>query len=676
MSDLPLVTSPGFVSAITGFPLLADPYTNIQPFTYRDGLTYLEVQECLRDWIQNTLSPSIDANMTTLQGAWDTEVAAIITAVNTAIDASNADMSGLVTQVNALVASLNSAINAAAASATAAAGSATAASGSATAAASSATAAAVALSTARELYGNLFINVIDYGADPTGATSSATAFTNAINAALTANSYAAAGGTDYRTVSVYIPAGTYLDDSTGRSINQTITDTLTQNQSEFTIKGAGNGQTVINATGANWITVIQGPIRVEGIRFIGTGSNTIITIGTTGTNASGQCVFSSLGFHTVGIGVNLIHAWDSAFYDCIFRNIGANGAGVNVPVHPTDNINNIHFFRCHWEKIASGGAGVRTVGAQATAAQQHGKFGFHGCHFETTNFGALAVDMTWTNDVSFVACQILQSGQDGGTVAAAPSVLRFVYCVGVSIISSQIARNGTGAWGSNLISLGGKSRGISLSGCTITTATGAASNGKDALWTSDPTTAYINGGFTLSLKDTIIDDWASAEVANELVTMTSTANRAKRWLERYNNGTDVLTFEWGGGVGDYATSMSVRASLGSDGVFNPAGGLTGMQQLCPAIGTQMNYAFSANNNANRRGLYFVTANDPSATSWAIVFSAGAGQIATVAAGANFAIGATDPGTAAKYNLFLSGNNLAVINRTASDRTVSILPIGF
>lgn len=167
MSDIPLVTAPGFVGAITGFPLLADPYTNIQPFTYRDGLTYLEVQECLRDWLQNTLAPGIDTNITALQTAWDTESASIITAVNAAIDSNNADIASLVTEVNALVASLNTTIDSANTAATNASASAAASATSATTAATSATTAGTSAANAA-----------------TSAANAASAASTAVNSAL------------------------------------------------------------------------------------------------------------------------------------------------------------------------------------------------------------------------------------------------------------------------------------------------------------------------------------------------------------------------------------------------------------------------------------------------------------------------------------------------------------
>jgi hypothetical protein len=49
--------------AITDFPFRIGPINNITPFTYRDGVTYLEILYKLRDYINDTLRPEFDAEM-------------------------------------------------------------------------------------------------------------------------------------------------------------------------------------------------------------------------------------------------------------------------------------------------------------------------------------------------------------------------------------------------------------------------------------------------------------------------------------------------------------------------------------------------------------------------------------------------------------------------------------
>lgn len=70
---------------ITGFPLNINPLNNITPFTYRDGLTYLEVLESFRCYINDSLIPQLEANDVALNDAWADEVTAMIDAVNLAL---------------------------------------------------------------------------------------------------------------------------------------------------------------------------------------------------------------------------------------------------------------------------------------------------------------------------------------------------------------------------------------------------------------------------------------------------------------------------------------------------------------------------------------------------------------------------------------------------------------
>ena len=47
------------------------PYTNIQPFTVRDGATYLLVLEGMREWLRDTLVPHVDKEISELVASWE-----------------------------------------------------------------------------------------------------------------------------------------------------------------------------------------------------------------------------------------------------------------------------------------------------------------------------------------------------------------------------------------------------------------------------------------------------------------------------------------------------------------------------------------------------------------------------------------------------------------------------
>lgn len=57
------------------------PYTNIQPFTVRDGATYLLVLEGLREWLNDQLVPHIDKEISELVASWEGNTSELITKV-------------------------------------------------------------------------------------------------------------------------------------------------------------------------------------------------------------------------------------------------------------------------------------------------------------------------------------------------------------------------------------------------------------------------------------------------------------------------------------------------------------------------------------------------------------------------------------------------------------------
>lgn len=126
-------------------------FTDVTPFTYKDGMTYQEKLERIQAWLSTYLVPTLNTEFTDLNDDYQTQVTDLVNQTNVLIEQINGrlgDLSTFVTQCQALYDATLVLKNAADASATAAAGSATAAANSATAAAGSATTAASAGATA------------------------------------------------------------------------------------------------------------------------------------------------------------------------------------------------------------------------------------------------------------------------------------------------------------------------------------------------------------------------------------------------------------------------------------------------------------------------------------------------------------------------------------------------
>jgi hypothetical protein len=70
---------------LTGYIPSYSPLTNITPFTYRDGLTYLEVLEGLRTYLNDTVIDFINTNFTNLGLSVEADVQLQVERVNTAL---------------------------------------------------------------------------------------------------------------------------------------------------------------------------------------------------------------------------------------------------------------------------------------------------------------------------------------------------------------------------------------------------------------------------------------------------------------------------------------------------------------------------------------------------------------------------------------------------------------
>lgn len=85
--------TPPTVGAIKPYSMGATPIIpNIQPFVYRDQLTYVNWLQGLTQWLTETLIPFLDENFDRLEAAWIAEVQVIIDAVNTALQAQDEEV--------------------------------------------------------------------------------------------------------------------------------------------------------------------------------------------------------------------------------------------------------------------------------------------------------------------------------------------------------------------------------------------------------------------------------------------------------------------------------------------------------------------------------------------------------------------------------------------------------
>lgn len=77
---------------LSGFPRNSKPWTDITPFTYRDGNTHLEKLESLHHWLDTYLVPNINDGIITVSEAFATEIQNFTVAINEALTSYKADI--------------------------------------------------------------------------------------------------------------------------------------------------------------------------------------------------------------------------------------------------------------------------------------------------------------------------------------------------------------------------------------------------------------------------------------------------------------------------------------------------------------------------------------------------------------------------------------------------------
>lgn len=101
------------------YPWTPRPYTNITPFTVRDGATYLQILEGLRHWLRAEVIPHIDENFSELVKGWEKNIEELTAAVDAQLDANidevneiiNTNNSEIDTKISDLITFVNDSVN-------------------------------------------------------------------------------------------------------------------------------------------------------------------------------------------------------------------------------------------------------------------------------------------------------------------------------------------------------------------------------------------------------------------------------------------------------------------------------------------------------------------------------------------------------------------------------------
>lgn len=544
--------------------------------------------------------------------------------------------------------------------------------------------------------GELVFNVIDFGADRTGKTSSGAAILAAVNAARLANVTdtitGAANRTAPRAPIIYFPAGVYDWDQNVFADLQPTTSEASTDKTRLTFRGDGSQSSVLNVNASlsgTALSLTRGSVTMEGLQFNGKSLSTatFVQLGAIDRTSDymNQSVFRDVHFTNGGAGstyLRLAWAYDLAFYDCHFRSIGLGGIMVDVPSNPNDNVNNVLWARCHWEN----GRNATFIRTRSTFASSgiHTSWTFDQCHWEARAYNTRAIDAEGVSRWTFISPHMPQNDVITGSPVPPEETVNWIRLVNASyitVLSGGITRQGTkAAHARKLLSLGGYIRGFEIRNTMLDPATTGASNSKAAVWEEDsvvPLTANKGFGGLQLTNCSVGGQYATeTEVMNDSRGLQDSAS-TWAWNERVDPTSKALIVGNGNTGNDIATSRVDRVTYDSAGGLTLNTGSMSPKQKNVVTGTSQTFTIetSSGSNPNKRGMYLVYANTSDATAWAIVFSTGA-ALSAVTAGAGMVVSTTDSATASKFSVFLTGTSLTVFNRTGTDRPVSVLMFGF
>jgi hypothetical protein len=424
-----------------------------------------------------------------------------------------------------------------------------------------------------------FINVCHptYGADPTGATDSTTAFDNAIIAAK------ASGGI------VCIPAGTYKVTPVSSTVAAVVFNDGTTGYQNVRVVGAGALCTKITRSAAGPIFSMSGPSTSSGATHCKYCSLENLRLdGNALTGTMLQTYYADdLHFENVYFGncpdivQDTAEFWDSRYYNCVWESNGSATFGAAAPNvllrnsaaatgfgSSANNTNQIHFTSCRWEHFTTGAVWVEQGVSNAGSPQE---IYFTNCKMETgainggphlltdANCQSIYVDGLYIYSGGFTAGY--STAQDGITWSAQDSALENVFIAtgasqtianGVTLNSTvagqnAVARNITGAYSGvptgNHIGIGTATGAFIIDNCPSTVAAQSVINA--------------------------IHNWLANASTMNIIASAVGGDTAKRFVMNANGG-----MSWGPGN----AAADIVATRTAAGVFSFTSGIVDPQK--------------------------------------------------------------------------------------------------
>ncbi|SHN52641.1 hypothetical protein SAMN04487896_0232 [Paenibacillus sp. ov031] len=495
------------------------------------------------------------------------------------------------------------------------------------------------------------------------------------------------------TIEIKMPPGRFKIDNTivfdgSQPNNPNMSDVIT-----FSLRGAG-GKSGTNFTSAPGLLQMfdfkYGRINLHDMRFYGDGTGKATLFAETGRtsrdsssgNTQGdvfiqQSVVSNCEWYYFNRVWKASHLIDTAFYDCgIMNMVGTNPIAFEIPLRTADNVNNLMFYRVHFEGC-NGGTFFKAIGGDPGLSLTHSNISFFGCHFETRFYNTTILEITHAYAIGFYNTQFTQNNTQGTELTAADVVPMFKLqdITGLVFDNCLIARQVftlPANAANKMFDLGGRVKGLRIQGGFMDSGNNNVNQSTSHLMQSNATKPYRDTGDPWALfVDVPFVDPSVPPLNSDKHTWVNSAARNEKWGSRFSTGKDLefgftnntaLNYGWT----TTALQITEQGALRATAYAGP--------KKTIAANATAKFAVANKYNLNRRGFYLVYADHNIAT-YCMFFSDGA-NVFPVTGSTNVTVAAAESSDASKLNVYLDSNkDISVKNLFAYSVNVVVTHLG-
>lgn len=486
---------------------------------------------------------------------------------------------------------------------------------------------------------------------------------------------------NYISGGLYVPSGVYGMTEMLEWSNATTTGSSSY-MSQLTIFGEGQNNTYFQALQNIPIMfwMYECRVRMQGFTVMNNGAadSVCMKFGKKDTlQAVALSSFRDMRLQSADVLLHIAHMFDSQF-DQLHLTLWGK-VGCLIDTHDIDNSNYLLFNRLHVETVGFGARNTQTtcfkIAGGSGSNQKHQNIQFNCLHFETVNFNCTMFDMKNCIDVSIVGSSLNRNRGSGETTppSAAAPIMVVENVSNIAMFGGKMQHIGaTSSDVSKLVIMKGNVSALSFNNVYFSTGNTAAGTAEAAFdWT-----ACNSKGNELQLRNCRFNNFVTLPTFDSELTLGQTSSINRRFRHKVKSetrGGSNIAIETIGYTSSNTTDTEpvTQVEIYSSGCVKVQGGILGKTVRVSAGGTA---TFSPPLGVqNGRGHYRVMGTSNDVQAFAEFYNVPGQQPLKGLIGTTYNVG-INSATAVdgKLNIYQSGNNIVLDNRTTSDLTIGVL----